>query len=144
MSHLRKATESGTTGSQTIQKPCLVPNLVRPTIVEISLRYWLDLYGDKSLSETANVKEQERFHNWLIQRKGLKPNSAARNVSNGKTAINWAWKRGEIDHKVREASTTEIYAPFDTTYLSQSKRAIDALFANSRVKDIFELISASR
>lgn len=73
-------------------------HLKSSALVEIALRYWLDFYGDKSLSETANVREQERFHNWLIHQKGLKPNSAARIVSNGKTAINWAWKRGEIDH----------------------------------------------
>ncbi len=67
-------------------------------LIRLALRYWLDFYGDKTLAETANVTQQERFHNWLITSKGMKPNSAARIVSNGKTAINWAWKRGEIDH----------------------------------------------
>ncbi len=67
-------------------------------LARVALNYWLDFYGDKTLAETAEVLEQERFHNWLITTKGLKPNSAARIVSNGKTAINWTWKRGEIDH----------------------------------------------
>ena len=66
-------------------------------LVQLALRYWLDFYTDKTLAEAAEITQQERFHTWLMQGKGLKPNSAARIISNGKTAINWAWKRGEID-----------------------------------------------
>jgi len=66
-------------------------------LIEIALRYWLDFYGEKTLAEAANMREQERFHNWLVSQKGLKRNSAARIVSNGKTAISWSWKQGEID-----------------------------------------------
>lgn len=66
-------------------------------LIQIALRYWLDFYTDKTLAAAAEITQQERFHAWLVQSKGLKPNSAARIISNGKTAINWAWKRGEID-----------------------------------------------
>lgn len=67
-------------------------------LVRVSLRYWLEFYGEKTLAEAANIQEQERFHNWLIHEKGLKPNSAKRLLSSGKAAINWTWKRGEINH----------------------------------------------
>ena len=57
-----------------------------------------------------------------------------------------AWEvAAQLGHKVRGASTTEIYAPFDPTYLSQSKQAIDALFCQLscefRVNEIADLIS---
>ena len=71
-------------------------NLKSVNLVRLSLCYWLDFYGEKTVSEAANITEQERFHSWLIHTKGLKPNSANRIVSYGKAAISWTWKRGEI------------------------------------------------
>jgi len=67
-------------------------------LARLSLEYWLEFYGGKTVTETANVTEQERFHNWLIYNKRLKPNSAARIIAYGKAAISWSWKRGEIHH----------------------------------------------
>ncbi len=66
-------------------------------LINLALRYWLEFHEERTVEEACAPTEQERFHHWLIHDKGLKPNSAQRIVANGKTGINWAWKRGEID-----------------------------------------------
>lgn len=124
-------------------------------LVRLALRYWLDFYGAKTLSEAANVQEQEKFHNWLIHEKGLKPNSAARLLSNGKAAINWTWKRGEISHvpyflpiknigvippRGRPMEIKEIALMIETTTCSHLKDFIVMMIATaSRPDAILEL-----
>jgi len=63
---------------------------------QLALRYWLDFFADATVEDATQVSEQERFQNWLIIEKGLNPNTASRTVSVGKTALNWAWKRGQL------------------------------------------------
>lgn len=63
----------------------------------MSLRYWLDFFGEKTLKEASDVTLQEGFHEFLIDGKGLSRNSANRIVSIGKGAFNWAWKRGQLE-----------------------------------------------
>jgi len=56
-----------------------------------------------------------------------------------------AWEvAAQLGHKTRGVSTTEIYAPFDPSYLSQAKNAIDAYFCEVacelRVKNISDIL----
>ncbi|MEM7704808.1 MAG: tyrosine-type recombinase/integrase [Pseudomonadota bacterium] len=63
--------------------------------ISISLAYWLDFFGTKTIEEIGNAELQREFHTWLLD-KGMKKTSAKRVVSDGRAAINYAWKRGEI------------------------------------------------
>ena len=48
-----------------------------------------------------------------------------------------AWEvAAQLGHKQREFSTTEIYAPFDPSYLDASVRAIDTFFAALRAESV--------
>ena len=45
-----------------------------------------------------------------------------------------AWEvAAQLGHKQREFNTTEIYAPFDPSYLSASVQAVDRFFDQLRV-----------
>jgi len=60
-----------------------------------ALDYWLEFYGEITVSELTGVEQQEAFHVWLKD-KGMKATTVARVITAGKAAINFAWKRGEI------------------------------------------------
>jgi len=64
---------------------------------QLSLRYWLEFYGERTVEEASEIHLQEAFHEWLKVDKGLSVNSVSRTVSVGKTALNWAWKHGIIN-----------------------------------------------
>ncbi len=61
----------------------------------ISLDYWLDFYGERTLADITDVSLQEGFHTWLKE-KGMRATTVRRVLSAGRAAINFAWKRGEI------------------------------------------------
>lgn len=61
----------------------------------ISLRYWLDFFGDIAVADLGDMARQEAFHDWLRE-KGMKGSSIGRVLTSGKAAINYAWKRGEL------------------------------------------------
>ena len=61
----------------------------------IALRHWLDFHGDASIAQAAVQAVQERFHKHLSE-KGLSAGSIRNTIAIGKSAINWARKRGEI------------------------------------------------
>ncbi len=63
---------------------------------QLSLRYWLEFYGERTVEEASDINLQEAFHKWLIEGKLLNPNTVSRIVSIGKTALNWAWKRNML------------------------------------------------
>ena len=70
--------------------------LVSAYQAQSSLSLWLEFFGTATVSEATTVPEQERFQFWLKSEKGLGANTAHRIVSVGKTALNWAWKRGYL------------------------------------------------
>ena len=64
--------------------------------VSRTLRYWLEFHGQASVSEAASQDAQRKFRDWLQTERGLSASSARRALLVGKSALNWAWKRGEI------------------------------------------------
>ena len=61
------------------------------------LGYWLDFHGEATLAQAADLTQQERFRDWLALDKNLSPSSIRTVITVGKSAFNWAYKRGEID-----------------------------------------------
>lgn len=61
----------------------------------ISLGYWLEFFGERSIAEVADADLQRRFHTWLSE-KGMKGSSVTLVLGAGRAAINYAWKSGEI------------------------------------------------
>jgi len=70
--------------------------LVSSYQAQLSLSYWLDFFEEATVADATDVSEQERFQHWLLTEKDLNPNTAHRVVAIGKTALNWAWKRGHL------------------------------------------------
>ncbi len=64
---------------------------------QLSLRYWLEFHEDASVAAALDVTEQERFLDWLLNDKKVSQNTAQRVIGVGKTALNWAWKRGMLE-----------------------------------------------
>lgn len=63
----------------------------------LCLRYWLDFHQDATLAEAADLSRQEAFRYWLRDEKGQGLNSVLKIITVGKSAFNWAYKRGEIE-----------------------------------------------
>ena len=63
----------------------------------IVLNYWLDFHGDTTLDEAAALDRQEAFRTWLAEDKQLNANTIRKIITIGKSAFNWAHKRGEIE-----------------------------------------------
>lgn len=64
---------------------------------QLSLRYWLDFHGEATVAAALEIDEQERFLAWLTEERGVSQNTAQRVIGVGKTALNWAWKRGMLE-----------------------------------------------
>ena len=64
--------------------------------VKRTLRYWLEFHKDSSVLEATQQIRQEEFRRWLSVDKGLSAASVRKSLIIGKSALNWAWKRGEI------------------------------------------------
>lgn len=62
-----------------------------------SLRYWLEFHGEATIHEAANQSQQEKFRDWLVTEKRLSLSSVRRALLVGKSALNWAYKRGDIE-----------------------------------------------
>jgi len=71
--------------------------LVSSGEVARSLRYWLDFHTTATVKEALQPHKQAQFRQLLAKTKGLAPNSVRRVLADGKSALNWAWKRGEVD-----------------------------------------------
>lgn len=61
------------------------------------LSYWLDFHGEATVATALEIDEQERFLAWLTEERGVSQNTAQRVIGVGKTALNWAWKRGMLE-----------------------------------------------
>jgi len=70
--------------------------LVSASDVNRSLRDWLTFHGDATVAEATTQEAQRNFRDWLSTERGLSPASVRRVLLVGKSALNWAWKRGEI------------------------------------------------
>src|SRR5690606_22315574 len=66
--------------------------------IKISLRYWTQWWGEATVAEVTKHRQRE-FVKWLYTT-GDKPRShgyVKRILTDGKSALNWAWKEGEIE-----------------------------------------------
>lgn len=67
-------------------------------VIKVSLRYWTEFFGAAMVSEITKPRQRE-FVKWL-HASGKKPRSDGyikRILTDGKSALNWAWKEGEIE-----------------------------------------------
>lgn len=64
--------------------------------VRRTLRYWLEFHGDATIKEGLHQDAQLKFRNWLSIEKELSQSSVRNALMIGKSALNWAWKRGDI------------------------------------------------
>ena len=71
--------------------------LVSASDIRRTLTYWLDFHGEATVADATEQATQRRFSDWLSKEKGLAPSSVRRALLTGKSALNWAWKRGEIE-----------------------------------------------
>ena len=71
--------------------------LVSSGEVARSLRYWLEFHTTATVKEALQPHKQAQFRQLLAKTKCLAPNSVRRVLADGKSALNWAWKRGEVD-----------------------------------------------
>ncbi len=63
--------------------------------IRLSIKYWLEFFGEQCVGDVASIPLQEDFHQWL-RAKGQVNTTINRNLAVGQAAINRAWKRGEI------------------------------------------------
>lgn len=61
-----------------------------------SLRYWLEFHGEVTIKQALHQDQQLKFRNWLSAEKKLSQSSVRNALMIGKSALNWAWKRGDI------------------------------------------------
>ena len=64
--------------------------------VKRNLSFWLDYHGEATLEEAADLRQQEIFRDYLQTERNLGLNSVRKVITIGKAAVNWAYKRGEI------------------------------------------------
>jgi integrase len=72
--------------------------LASAEMIKVSLRYWTEHFGAAMVSEITKHRQRE-FVKWL-HASGKKPRSDGyikRILTDGKSALNWAWKEGEIE-----------------------------------------------
>jgi len=58
--------------------------------------YWLEFHNEATVSEALEAERQSEFQNWLIKEKSLSLSSVRKAQTIAKSALNWAWKRGDI------------------------------------------------
>lgn len=81
---------------------------------------------------------------WRTARKNANLDDHVNPYSLRHTMARWLRKQGvppweissQLGHKRQELSITEVYAPYDPTYLSEATKAIDYFFAELRVKSV--------
>ena len=64
--------------------------------VKRALRYWVDFHGEATIAEATQQSAQAEFRQWLTDTKSVGASSIKNCLAIGKSALNWAWKRGEI------------------------------------------------
>lgn len=66
--------------------------------VNRTLNYWLEFHTVATVAEAASQQRQLAFREWLRSEKKLSQSSVRRALLVGKSALNWAWKQGEMAH----------------------------------------------
>jgi len=61
-----------------------------------TLRYWLEFHGEATIKQALHQDQQLKFRSWLGNEKKLSQSSVRNALMIGKSALNWAWKRGDI------------------------------------------------
>lgn len=61
-----------------------------------TLRYWLEFHGEATIKHALHQDQQLKFRIWLGDEKKLSQSSVRNALMIGKSALNWAWKRGDI------------------------------------------------
>jgi integrase len=97
--------------------------------VRYSLELWLEFFGEAAVSDLHDIARQEAFHDWL-RKKNLSPGSINRTLADGRSAINRAWKRGEV-----------VSVPFVQTV--EAKKNAPPMGRPLDVKEIAALIDAA-
>lgn len=72
--------------------------LASAEVIKVSLRYWTEFFGADMVSDVTKHRQRE-FVKWL-HASGKNPRSDGyikRILTDGKSALNWAWKEGEIE-----------------------------------------------
>lgn len=66
--------------------------------IKVSLGYWTEYFGEAVVSEITKAR-QRQFVEWLEQggKKRRSDGYIKRILTDGKSALNWAWKEGEIE-----------------------------------------------
>ena len=70
--------------------------LVSARDVKRNLKYWLDFHQDATVEQASDQEQQTKFRDWLHNTRGMSLASVRTCLLIGKSALNWAWKRGEI------------------------------------------------
>ena len=107
-----------------------------PSIVE-----WLQDLPDGHLVEFRGKPVSSAKSAWRATRERAGLDADVNPYSICHTLARWMRKQGvpawevaaQLGHKQREFSTTEIYAPFDPSYLDNAVTAIDRVFGQLRV-----------
>ncbi|TPL98339.1 tyrosine-type recombinase/integrase [Mesorhizobium sp. B2-3-10] len=89
----------------------------------VGVNHWLDFWETATVAELRDVKRQEEFHAYLFKRK-LTPSSVNRIIGVGKSALNRAWKRGELQQppyiaRVKEKAAAPRGRPMTVEELQQ-------------------------
>jgi len=63
-----------------------------------ALQYWLDFHKEATVSHALTPHRQSQFQSFLLNEKKLSAGSTRRILAVGKSALNWSWKRGEIEN----------------------------------------------
>jgi len=71
-------------------------NLKSASDVNRTLNYWLEFHTVATVAEAANQQKQLEFREWLQTERKLSQSSVRRALLVGKSALNWAWKQGEL------------------------------------------------
>ena len=66
-----------------------------PSTTRTQCNYWLDQFGEKSVSEACSFTEQERFKT-VLSDAGLAAQTINNIISTGRAAVRKAWRKGEI------------------------------------------------
>lgn len=114
----------------------------RPTVkMPECLVDWLKIQGDGYLVSFNGAPVRSLKTTWQATRKRSGLDKSVNPYSLRHTMARWLRKQGvpawevaaQLGHRQKEFTTTEIYAPFDPSYLDHSVRAIQAYFDALRV-----------
>lgn len=68
-----------------------------PDNVQRALRYWLEFHKAATVKDACSPQQQQTFRGFLETDKKLSLSTVRQVLTIGKAALNWAWKRGEIE-----------------------------------------------